>query len=119
MKNRAEIITKQFNIHIGNLIRNKRKELGYTINTLSQITHISSTTITDLENGRSVPRIPILITLALELNIPLPTLFQTHITTGSAYTLRDTLATYGLSSKGIESSIDFINYILTKEKLKK
>jgi DNA-binding XRE family transcriptional regulator len=116
MKSKAENITKQLNIHIGNLIRNYRKKNGYTIASLASSVHISSTTITDLENGRSLPHIPIIITLSLFLNIPLSEIFQAHITTGSAYTLKDTLITYGLSNKGVESATDYVQYLLIKEK---
>ena len=66
-------------IRVGDLLKTTRKESGLTISKLTELSHVSSTVITDLENGRSLPRTEVLLKLAYALEIPYSKLFNEFV----------------------------------------
>jgi transcriptional regulator with XRE-family HTH domain len=58
-----------------NLIRGKMAELGFTVESLSEKTKLSTETISRVRNGGNV-NIETLTTVASALDIPMPELFE-------------------------------------------
>ena len=56
-------------------IKGKMAELGFTVETLSQKTGLSTKTVTNVRNGENV-NVETLSTVAAALEIPMPELFK-------------------------------------------
>lgn len=57
------------NIELGKIVRNRRKVLNLTIGDLSEYTGFSRTTISDIELGKTNPRLDILSEIFRFLNL--------------------------------------------------
>lgn len=92
---------------IGDSIKRKRKELNISIRTLSLRTGVSSTTITELENARSLPKIRAILTLYTCLGIN-DGVLSVNITTND--TIEDKLKCEGLGEIEVKEVLNFIEF---------
>ena len=93
MKEKLTITNTQFNklkqesqqaindimFNLGGFIKNKRVEKNISIRDLNGLSRVSTAVVSDVENGVSLPRIEILVRLALAMNIPLNELFANFV----------------------------------------
>ena len=106
-------------IQIGNFIREQRKLKNLTIAELSKKASVSSTVITDLENGRSLPRVAVLLKVAFCIDIEPVALFQhflldpsvdLHSVKKEKVGLIDIIQREGLPTKEAKEVIEFIKF---------
>lgn len=67
---------QNFNNRLGNIVRETRKNRGWTIADLAKESHVSSTVITDLENGRSIPKVSVIAKLCKSLDVSVDISFK-------------------------------------------
>ena len=106
-------------VQIGSFIREQRKLKNLTIAELSKKASVSSTVITDLENGRSLPRVAVLLKVAFSIDIEPVTLFQhflldpsidLHPIKKEKVELIDIIQREGLPPKEAKEVIEFIKF---------
>ena len=73
----TEAIEKLILKKLGVYITSKRREKHLSIEEIHRCSHVSSSVISDLENGKSMPRVETLIKLALALKINANDIFET------------------------------------------
>lgn len=73
---KIELYVHNISLRVGELIRDFRKRRKLTIAELAKKSRVSSTVITDLENGRSLPRTEVLLKLAYALDLKYGQLFN-------------------------------------------
>lgn len=67
---------EKFVVHLGEMIRQKRDEKGFTLQQLADMMQIEKSNLIRLEKGRTNPTIKTLKSVADSLNIPLKELFD-------------------------------------------
>ena len=106
-------------IQIGSFIREQRKSNSLTIAELSKRAKVSSTVIVDLENGRSLPRVAVLLKIAFSLDVEPTILFQQFLLdspiklcppTKNKTELIDIIQQEGLAPVEAKEVIEFIKF---------
>ena len=112
-------IKRQVKVYTGKLgqrVRERRREFKLTIAELSKIAHVSSTVITDLENGRSLPKVYVLAKLFNALQMESETFLPKVVNySDTAERLEDLLMELGVSAVSIDRVMHFIRFELAEE----
>lgn len=132
MKEKLTITNTQFNklkqesqqaindimFNLGGFIKNKRVEKNISIRDLNGLSRVSTAVVSDVENGVSLPRIEILVRLALAMNIPLNELFANFVSQSyqvvpiekQQQTLSSMLQMTGLTRMEANEVLEFIEF---------
>ncbi len=116
-------ITQNALYKIGDLINLTRKEKGLNLAKLYELSGISSSIISDLENHKgATPNIHTLIAIANALELPKETFIKIIVDSfkeckksDKINALKIALTEYGLPSKYLEPVIDYINHLMLKQ----
>ncbi|MGZ8218560.1 helix-turn-helix domain-containing protein [Methylomagnum sp.] len=73
---------------IGRILRELRKERGLSLNELSLASGVSTSMLSQIENGRSTPTVAVLWKIAKALDVPLTHFLQTYESSARAVLLR-------------------------------
>ncbi len=82
-------MTNQLYLDIGTKIRNFRKNKSLTISTVAQAAGVSKGLVSKIENGRTIPSLPVLISIITALKVDMKTFFSgIELTAKHGYTHR-------------------------------
>lgn len=79
LKQESQQAVNDIMFNLGGFIKNKRVEKNISIRDLNGLSRVSTAVVSDIENGVSLPRIEILVRLALAMDIPLNELFANFV----------------------------------------
>ncbi len=109
-----------FNItaNIGDYLKKRRAEKDLSIREISRRSGVSTAVISDIENGKSLPRIEILVKLALAMDILLDNLFASFIPRSFStktiekqqLNLSGMLERTGLSKLDVKEVLEFVEF---------
>ena len=121
--------TKVIGRLLGRMLVSKREALGYTQKDLVKKAKVSMTVLSDIENGRKIPRVETIVKLAQVVEIPLTDIFNQAILPADLSTQRginsnekakcnpeslssidEFLLRDGFSKSDINYILDFIEY---------
>ena len=118
-----ELYIHNITLRVGELIRKYRTryyDQKLTIAELAKMSRVSSTVITDLENGRSLPRTEVLLKLASALDLNYGKLFNEFMPTRTsrscgikvrvASSIKDFIMNNGLGPIEAEEVMEFIEF---------
>lgn len=86
---------------IGRILRDLRKERGQSLNELSLASGVSTSMLSQIENGRSTPTVAVLWKIAKALDVPLARFLQTYESSARAVLLRGQETPVKISGAGL------------------
>lgn len=132
LNEQAQYIKRLMNLYLGQAISNARRKKGISQRELNKISGVALASISDLENGKVIPRIDLVLKLLFVLDIPLSDVFSKKLIRGinqeesisdstqESYKDEDIaviLATqYNLKATRISEILDYIEFIKNKNK---
>jgi len=124
LKQDAQQAINTIMFNIGEFIEKKREEKNISIRELSRLSNVSTAVISDIENGKSMPRIELFVKLALAMDIPLSELFANFVSQSytvipvkeQEQTLSGMLQTTGLTKIEVKEVLEFIEFKKSRQK---
>ena len=114
---RAEDHIHYISVELGKLFKQKRKSKKLSIKALTELAGVNLATVVDLENGRRLPRLDIIISIGEALGMSPASLYPQVVSgLGVSYhvptveTLADTIQKAGLGVTDTKEVVEFINF---------
>lgn len=124
LKQDAQQAINTIMFNIGEFIEKKREEKNMSIRELSHLSNVSNAVISDIENGKSMPRVELLVRLALTMEISLSELFANFVSQSytvkpvkeQEQTLSSMLQMTGLTKIEVKEVLEFIEFKKSRQK---
>lgn len=124
LRDETEQVLNTVMFNIGEFIEDKREEKKISIRELHRLSGVSTAVISDIENGKSMPRVELLIRLALSMGVSLNELFNSFIPQDyqvptakeQTQTLSSMLQKTGLTKPEVKEVLEFIEFKKSRQK---
>lgn len=124
LKQDAQQALNTIMFNIGEFVERKRNEKKMSIRELNRLSNVSTAVISDIENGKSMPRVELLVRIAIAMDIPLNELFASFVSETyqvptveeQEQTLSGMLQMTGLTKIEVKEVLEFIEFKKSRQK---